>query len=165
MRKVVHTNKFFKEIKRLDDAHNKYNMGQVEDDLEVWSWYTHDCNDDEAKLRDDGLWEHVDGGRKYIFVWRYHPNYCYHGKPHYNHNEELEFMEKSETEKVLYTYKGYEFVWGWEDLDPPTWCVWGMKPGPRYFYLRKDGVELLCTDVKKYFREDVEAIFASAGIV
>lgn len=168
---VNHSNRFFKEIKRLQDAERAveadrpFGESLVIDGVSVWSKTSHECAPDQCFKRPDGLWETYPESygrktRKFVFIWRYHPNYCTRGRPIYTPSDVQIFLEGSETEKVLYTHDGYEFVWGWDQVIMPTWCVWGMHPGRKYFRLIKDDEVLFETSVRKHFREAVAEIIS-----
>jgi hypothetical protein len=161
--KINHANRFFKEVTRLWDLASHWNFDKrmdLNEDRELFSLnheeYAKDCT-----RRADGSWESIwyqygHYRRRFIFIWREFPNYCCAGKPYYTWSQQTEYLEKSETEKILYEYKGLEFIWMWDEIIPPTYIVWGMKSGPKKFMLRKDGVILVePTTVKKHFREAV----------
>jgi hypothetical protein len=160
-------NMFFKAVTALEKALNaapdSFGSDYRDDDVRVWTKRSHECDPEDVIQRADGLQETKpkpygrSGLRKFVFLWRYHPNYCCAGRPHYSWKDQSEFLEKSETEKVLLTYEGYEFVWGWDEISMPTRIVWGMQTGQKMFYLRKDGEVLVRTHVKKHFKEAVDA--------
>lgn len=161
-----HANRFFKEVKRLEDAERAVEFGRpfgkslVIDGISIHSKFSHECAPEKCFKRDDGLWETYPESygrqtRKFVFIWRYHPNYCCRGRPIYTPGDVAEFLCESETEKVLYTYDGYELVWAWYEVDMPTPIIWGMRPGRKVFVLRKDGEVLAKTSVKKHFNEQV----------
>ncbi len=163
-RKINHVNRFFKEVKRLEDLTSSFPFTDERDmdDVHVWRSLSHEADANGCFLRDDGLWETTPEWygnqyrRKFVFLWRIKPNYCCRGKPHFNWDEKEAFLKESETEKVIQVIDGYEYCIGWNTFREPTWCVWGMGMGQIQYYLRKDGKVLTePTAVKKYFREDV----------
>tara|TARA_R110002020_G_scaffold475286_1_gene709421 strand:+ start:75 stop:590 length:516 start_codon:yes stop_codon:yes gene_type:complete len=167
-------NKLFKEVKKLEDSLKSINSNHPfssNGEKQIWTKFYHDCEPKDCFKRDDGLWEtppEVYNGnkvRKFVFIWRYHPNYCYRGRPHYTHTEQLEFIDKSETEKVLHTYEGYELGWAWDEISGPTNIVWGMSPTGWHYFLRKDGEILVSTPVKKHFKEYVEEELEERGFL
>lgn len=166
---INHATRFFKEIKRLEDALQAVEKDRPfgrtmvgEDGVQIISWSSHDSHEEDCIIREDGLWESKPESygretRKFVFTWRYHPCYCCAGMPYYSPKDVREFLEGSETEKVLYTHGEYELVWMWEKITMPTRIVWGMKPGPKFYQLRKNGKALFSSDVKKHFNERVKA--------
>lgn len=167
---INHSNRFFKQVKLFDDSleavsrlNKKFGHNPVGlDGIEIFQKWSHECDAGDCTKRADGLWETQPESygkklRRFVFVWRIHPNYCCAGRPHYTYEEQKEFLEKSEKEKVLYTYDGFEFVWGWDTIRHPTHFVWGMRMGQTFFMLRKDGVTLVKTPVKKHFRDAITA--------
>lgn len=156
-------NLFFKRIKAMEKAASGFST-EDEDGVTVWKRFSHECLPEDCLLREDGLWETNpeqlgrNNPRKFVFIFRSHPNYCCAGQPVYSPSERAEFLEKSETEKLILSHEGFEFVWGWDEVIMPTRIVWGMSPGHRMFYLRKDGEVLIKTSVKKHFKEFVEGV-------
>jgi hypothetical protein len=120
-----------------------------------------ECKADECFLRDDGLWETKQllntGMHKYrrIFIWRILPNY---GSTRYSAERQAEFLQCSETEKVLLTHDEYEFVWLWDTIHGPNEWVWGMDIGPRHYVLRKCGKEVLRADSKAAFLRSIDKL-------
>jgi hypothetical protein len=159
--------RFFNAIKKLEKAANIRHTDP--EAREKYWFYTNsiDCKIDECFKREDGLWEQKDkinthmphGGQIKIGIWRIEPNYCCHGRPIYTPGKVQEYLDKSETEKVLYVHNGYEFVWKWDYFDMPTDICWGLRQGPRFFELRKDGEILVQSDKKTVFRRLCNDIF------
>ena len=166
MAKRNHGNRFFKVIKNLEEA--LYGFGwqdRDENDVRIMTWYTHENHESDCIKREDGLWESKPESygrdtRKFIFIWREHPNYCCAGKPYYSHNEVGDFLANSETEKVLYTHGDFEFVWLWEDVTMPTNIVWGMRSGSKYYQLRHRGEVLVTSKYKGSFTTKANAAIA-----
>lgn len=168
MAQINHANRFFKEIKRLEDALDVQRR-TADDPCDefghtVWACFSHESAPENCFVRDDGLWESYPEQygrktRKFIFIWRYQPNYCTRGRPFYSHEQRQAFVDESETEKVLYTYKDLELVWGWNEIFGPTSICWGMKPGEKYFFARDKGeIVVPPMRVKKYFNEAVKQL-------
>lgn len=148
-------NKFFREVKRLIDLEHTETRQKG-----VWPFgWSHESTPETCFKRPDGLWEghkklntHLaHGGERVVFLWRVEPNYCTAGRPVYTADRFRQFLENSETEKILIAQDGYEFVWKWATVVPPTKICWGMKMGKCFFELRKDGNVLIQTPVKAEF--------------
>jgi hypothetical protein len=153
-------NLFLKRVKELSDTANK-----ISNEEGYWPFsYSHEAKEKDCFKRPDGLWQlnhkincHMkDGGSTVIFIWRIAPNYCTAGQPCYSAEQRFNFLQQSETEKVLVKHEGYEFVWMWDELTGPTKNIWGLSMGETYYVLRKDNEILVKTNVKKYFREEVK---------
>jgi hypothetical protein len=164
-------NAFLKEVKRLEARARELTWPQDDTD-HVWPFaHDHEANPEDCFKREDGLWElnerintHIQRGNslpgsRVVFIWRTHPNYCTAGRPCYTSEQTATYMRESETEKVLVSEGGYEYVWRWDTFKGPTEVVWGMQMGPTFFELRKDGKEVLRADTKAAFKRAVEAHF------
>jgi len=169
MANVNHCNRFFKKVDELHKMSSGWGHPDYDDnDVRILRTYSHECEPKDCFLRPDGMWESYPESygrymRKFIFAWRIHPNYCCAGKPYFNWSQQKEFMDKSETDKVLYEYNGYEFVLYWYELTPPNHIVWGMKMGKTYFGMRYNGEHvMLPTRVKKRFREDAQKFIVAS---
>ena len=151
-------NKFFREIKRLEKTRDKYSNT----DEGYWPFN----NDSEVApedcfKREDGLWQKKekinthcsDGGSTIVFLWRVEPNYSCRGRPVMSHERVKQFLKNSETEKVLLSYKGYDFVWMWDTVYLPTETRWGICKGSCFYELRKCGMALFRAYDKKTFRD------------
>lgn len=160
--------RFFNEIKKLEKA-SMIRHTHPETREKYWfSTNSIDCKANECFKRDDGLWEqkgkintHMPhGGQIKIGIWRIEPNYCCAGRPIYSSKQIREYLDKSETEKILHVYNGYEFVWSWDYFDMPTKDCWGLRQGERFFELRKDGEILVRVKYKTVFRRLCNEIFS-----
>jgi hypothetical protein len=162
---LKHANKFFKIVKAMDSA-----MMQSSND-EISFYSTYDCNPDECFKRDDGLWQlnrrvncHNYGcghsrGHLAAFLWRIAPKfYNTSGQPCYSFDQEKEFMEKSETEKVLVSHNGFEYIWRWNTFNRPNRNIWGLTKGPSFFELRKDHAFYARSAVKADFLRQVSSL-------
>lgn len=164
--RVNHATRFFKEIKRLQDALQLVNIDRafgrsyIVDGVNILTGWHHEAHEADCIVREDGLWEskpepYGKQTRKFVFIWREHPNYCCAGQPIYTPADVQIFLEKSETEKVLYTHGEYQLVWGWSQVVMPTRIIWGMKSGRKYYRLIKNDEILFETEIKKHFNDFV----------
>ena len=147
-------NKFFKELKRLDDALNQHRFKDG-----IIATRDHDCKYNECEKFDDDLWIHrKERQSDIIFLWRIEYNYCCFGRPTYTSSKQKEIFCKSETEKILHTHDGYEFVWCWDTFDQPTRICWGLKPANFHYELRKDGEVIVSSSVKTAFKKECSEV-------
>jgi len=118
--------------------------------------FEHDEAEANCFKREDGLWESKEkhySGVTYAFIWRTAPKfYCCAGQPCYTADDEARYMKESETEKVLLVRDGFEYVWRWNTFHRPTKNIWGLRQGPTFFELRKDGASLIRVDKKATFQ-------------
>jgi len=152
---------FLKRVKRFKDFTQTLRERDPMTNI-YWPFMNnYEANLEDCFKREDGLWEKKEkinthcknGGYRVVFIWRIHPNYCVHGKPCFTADHKAEFLEKSETEKILLEFKNFQFVWKWHDIVMPTNNIWGMSMGKPYFELRNEGEVLARTSVKKHFVE------------
>jgi hypothetical protein len=155
-------NYFFKEIKKLHDIAD--DLIHSDDGEKYWPFYfNHEATEEECFKRPDKLWQlkeniytgrNTDHNRSYIviFIWRIAHNYCTGGQPIYNSVKKARILQASETEKIIHTHKGYEFVWMWDYFDPPTKNVWGLRQGETYYVLRKNNKTLIKSPTKADFK-------------
>lgn len=154
---------FLRRVKALEDAARDITSSKWdakkreyhhrgEDGRKYWPFGTsHECFPKDCFKREDGLWEqkkmintHMpDGGSVCVFIWRLHPNYCGFGQPCITNKNQVEFYEKSETEKVLLKTGELEFVWMWDEVIPPNRNIWGSSMGPTFFEIRMSGTPIL----------------------
>ena len=90
--------------------------------------------------RPDGLWElkgKDHNGCKVVFLWRLGSKYCILGQPIYDADKRIEYFNNSETEKVIHTHNGIEYVMAWYEWLLPTKNVWGLRQGPVYLVMRR----------------------------
>ena len=155
-------NQFFKEIKRLKDLTH-----EITQQAGVWPFgWSNECNPCDCFKRPDGLWEQYNkinthmphGGNIKIFLWRIDPNYCCAGRPIYTHDRQQQFLQNSETEKILVTQDNYEFVWKWNTIILPTTTCWGIKMGAPYYELRINGIIEIQTPIKAEFIRQYKAL-------
>jgi len=154
---------FLKRVKALQDRaewmgghQNGKLVDAVDDDgRKVWPFtHDHECHRNQCKKRPDGLWERTQcqyhGAKDYknVFLWRLFPNYCCWGRPVCTSDKQQEFLDKSETEKILLDEDGIQWVWKWSTVRLPTRVLWGMGMGPTYFEVRK-GDEILLQSATK----------------
>jgi len=162
-------NLFLKRIKELQGTAEQYCGLSANTQDKYWPFYdSYEALEKDCFKREDGIWQlnykintHIKGGSTVLFIWRIAPNYCCHGQPLYTEDKIQEFLKQSETEKVLLIHKDYEFVWTWNEFHRPTRNIWGLKKGPDYLVLRKNGEILVKTQVKKHFLETVHRILTS----
>lgn len=157
-------NKFFGEIERLKKCL------KVETNKEdVWPFgYESECDPKDCYKRKDGLWKKLDRinthsknkldtyGYDVIFLWRVMPNYCTWGRPVCTSDRIQAFLEQSETEKLIISYKGYEFLWKWDTVILPTENVWGMKMGKTFFEFRQTGMKPIKEYTKTAFKQKIK---------
>jgi hypothetical protein len=166
------TNQFFKKVKALEDAADLWKKARKDPSIREKYWFVTsdmECAPKDCFKRDDGLWEKKEkinthcshGGQIVIAIWRLWPNYCCFGRPSYPKVDT--FREESETEKILHTHAGYQFVWGWDEVILPTSICWGMRKGPCWFQLRKDGEVIVQESSKAAFKRACNPVFGIAN--
>ena len=182
MGKINPAREFLRRVKKLHDTENaltdtKWDADKREyhhrgeDGRVYWPFgFSHECSPKDCFKRDDGLWEqkkmintHMkDGGSVVVFIWRVHPNYSCLGQPSSQNDNQLEFYEKSETEKVLFETDKLEFVWGWFDVIPPNRNIWGSSMGPTSFIVRDKETKYvhIQTQYKTELIREYNAIFS-----
>jgi hypothetical protein len=165
--------KFLKEVKRLETTLETLTGIQRDRKIygDIWPFGgSCKCLEKDCYKRKDGLWQKYQrlsthakndkGGYGYdvVFLWRIKPNGNCYGRPYFTIEQYEAFLNESETEKILISEDGYEFVWKWENIKPPTEIVWGMDMGPTFFQLRKNGEVLINSLTKADFLRQVEKL-------
>lgn len=186
MGKINPAREFLRRVKALVDAENaltdsKWDAGKKEyhqrgeDGRNYWPFgFSHECFPEDCFKREDGLWEqkkmintHMkDGGSVCVFIWRLHPNYSCQGQPSSQNENQLEFHDKSETEKVLLETEELEFVWKWVEVIPPNRNIWGSTMGPTFFEVRdkKTKVVLIQSASKAALLRDYKEYLSSRSV-
>lgn len=149
---------FIKKVDELCKLERKLTDSNGSSTPEFWPFgWEHESNPEDCFKREDGLWElkhkinthSKNGGYRVVFIWRIHPNYCCGGQPCSTNKNQVEFYDKSETEKVLYETDTLEFVWKWYDVIRPTDTCWGSRMGKTYFEVRDKETKIVLVSQDK----------------
>lgn len=112
-----------------------------------YQMYSRDIPDGVEKQGDVWIWQGRRGEER--AVWKLaKESYCNWGRPCYIPSELAWMLKDSETEKVLGSHEGYEFVWLWDEWVRPDPDYWGVVPAALYYVIRKDGEEVYRTTFK-----------------
>jgi len=168
-------NEFLRRVQKLKDTlENIVGFGRPNRE-DYWPFgFEHESKIEDCFKRDDGLWQlkkninqHDYGcghcrGNIVIFIWRIEPNYCCAGQPCFSAQEVHDKFVKSETRKILLSHDGYDYVWRWAEFLYPTSNHWGLRQGPTFFEMCKDGKCLVRAEKKTEFKRKVRNFFKEA---